>query len=126
MVVSLQRINYEMRKDFYIPPAISLLILTFNLLTGFAYILGRLDDTDNPEGNYYYNSNMTEERDSHFRKKPYTYYNIEHIYRVRDCEPWYYDALNETQQWQDFLEELEIRGLWLSDPEAEDVWEEFN
>ena len=41
-------------------------------------------------------------------------------------EPWCEDKLNESIQWQDFLEDIEMRGIWLDDPEAEEIWETYN
>lgn len=40
--------------------------------------------------------------------------------------PWDEDRKEQTEAWADFLEELENRGYDLWDPEAEDIWTEFN
>jgi hypothetical protein len=40
-------------------------------------------------------------------------------------EPWAEDKKQNTENWADFLEKMEDKGLTLSDPEAEDLWEEF-
>ena len=40
-------------------------------------------------------------------------------------EPWRNDRKEQTENWADFLEELDNRGYSVFDPEAEDIWEEF-
>lgn len=39
---------------------------------------------------------------------------------------WENDRREKSEEWLDFLEELENRGYDLYDPEAEDIWTEFN
>jgi hypothetical protein len=48
------------------------------------------------------------------------------IYRSSGCEDWLDDKLHETIIWQDFLEEIETRGIDLNDPEAAEIWEMYN
>jgi hypothetical protein len=38
-------------------------------------------------------------------------------------DPWKHDARWNTIEWQDFLEELDDKGISLSDPDAQDIWE---
>jgi len=38
---------------------------------------------------------------------------------------WSDDRKEQTENWADFLEELENRGYTVTDPEAEDIWEKF-
>ncbi|MBU2555025.1 MAG: hypothetical protein KKF98_11255 [Bacteroidetes bacterium] len=40
-------------------------------------------------------------------------------------EPWSEDRREETENWADFLEELETTGYSVDDPEAEEIWEKF-
>jgi len=40
-------------------------------------------------------------------------------------EPWNNERKEQTENWTDFLEELDNRGYTIYDPEAEDIWEEF-
>ena len=37
--------------------------------------------------------------------------------------PWSNERREETENWLDFLEEIEDRGYSIYDPEAEDIWE---
>lgn len=37
--------------------------------------------------------------------------------------PWYDHARKNTIEWQDFLEELDEKGIMLSDPDAIELWE---
>jgi len=39
--------------------------------------------------------------------------------------PWHDDRKEQTENWADFIEELDSRGYSIYDPEAEDIWEEF-
>lgn len=38
---------------------------------------------------------------------------------------WEEDKKQKTQEWEDFIEELDNRGYDLWDPEAEDIWETY-
>jgi len=40
-------------------------------------------------------------------------------------DPWSEDRREETENWADFLEELENTGYSVYDPEAEEIWEKF-
>ncbi len=39
--------------------------------------------------------------------------------------PWENHKKNHTEEWGDFIEDLDNRGLDVWDPEAEDLWEEY-
>lgn len=39
--------------------------------------------------------------------------------------PWANDAQEQTEEWADFLEDIENRGLTPWDPEAKDIWETY-
>lgn len=39
---------------------------------------------------------------------------------------WDNDRKEQTEEWENFLEELDNRGYDLWDPEAEDIWEKYN
>jgi len=41
-------------------------------------------------------------------------------------DPWEQDSMEETIEWQDFLEEIEMRGISLDDPEAREIWEDYH
>jgi len=40
-------------------------------------------------------------------------------------ESWSNDRKQQTENWVDFLEELDNRGYSIYDPEAEDIWETY-
>ena len=46
-------------------------------------------------------------------------------YNYSRKQPWNDDRKEQTENWADFLEELDNRGYSIYDPEAEDIWEEF-
>ena len=46
-------------------------------------------------------------------------------YNYSKKQPWSDERKEQTENWADFLEELENRGYTIYDPEAEDIWEEF-
>ncbi len=46
-------------------------------------------------------------------------------YNYSRKQPWSDDRKEQTENWADFLEEIENRGYTIFDPEAEDIWEEF-
>ncbi len=50
------------------------------------------------------------------RKPVYDYYRK---------QPWHDDRKEQTENWADFLEEIENRGYSIYDPEAEDIWEDI-
>jgi hypothetical protein len=39
--------------------------------------------------------------------------------------PWAKSEKESSEEWADFIEDLENRGLDIWDPQAEDIWEEF-
>lgn len=53
------------------------------------------------------------------RQKMQTQYNF------KKESPWSKDQKEQTENWKDFLEQLENKGITILDPEAEDIWEEF-
>ena len=46
-------------------------------------------------------------------------------YNYNRKQPWRNEQKEQTENWADFLEDLENRGYTIYDPEAEDIWEEF-
>jgi len=54
--------------------------------------------------------------------------HITHIKRVKSkaSSSWASARREKTEAWADFLEELEMRGYDIYDPEAEDIWTEFD
>ncbi len=44
---------------------------------------------------------------------------------TRHVESWKNDEKQETENWNDFIEELDHLGLSVYDPEAEEIWENF-
>ena len=47
-------------------------------------------------------------------------------YYASPDDPWYQDCNETTIEWQDFLEDIEMRGIGINDPEAEEIWETYN
>jgi len=46
-------------------------------------------------------------------------------YNYSKTQIWSNERKEQTENWADFLEELDNRGYTIYDPEAEDIWEEF-
>jgi hypothetical protein len=91
-------------------------LLIFSVILGGIMLLGTIEEPDSPPEPWLPRP---------FEKKVTREYN-EKFYKQDDSRPWDSHKRQDTEEWNDFLEELENRGYDLWDPEAEDIWTNYN